>query len=73
MRNSFPTCEHCGRTGNTKAKCFKIIGYPKEWIDRRKCYICGKVGHIKKNVQRSHKETRKKRMKKIKMKRLMDC
>lgn len=42
-------CDHCGKPGHTKDRCFKLHGYPKEWEDRRTCYICGKTGHIAKD------------------------
>lgn len=28
-------CDHCGKTGHTKARCFEIIGYPENWHTRR--------------------------------------
>ena len=42
-------CDHCGRPGHTKSRCFKLHGFPKEWEDRRTCYICSKTGHIAKD------------------------
>ena len=30
-----PKCDHCGKTGHIKAKCFEIIGYPENWDTRR--------------------------------------
>lgn len=29
-------CDHCGRPGHTKDGCFKIIGYPEWWQDKKK-------------------------------------
>ncbi|KAI5387263.1 hypothetical protein KIW84_073417 [Lathyrus oleraceus] len=28
-------CDHCGKTGHVKAKCFEIVGYPISWESRR--------------------------------------
>jgi hypothetical protein len=50
-------CDHCGGKGHTKARCFKLHGYPKHWEDRRTCYICGKTGHIAKNCPTKKNET----------------
>jgi hypothetical protein len=34
-RSSSDCCDHCGKTGHIKAKCFEIIGYPAHWETRR--------------------------------------
>ncbi|KAJ1440766.1 Gag-polypeptide of LTR copia-type [Sesbania bispinosa] len=28
-------CDHCGKIGHEKAKCFELIGYPLNWENRR--------------------------------------
>lgn len=28
-------CDHYGKTGHVKEKCFKIVGYPASWESRR--------------------------------------
>lgn len=35
QRNQRVKCEHCGKTGHIKAKCFEIVGYPPNWDTRR--------------------------------------
>lgn len=30
-----PKCEHCGKVGHGKAKCFELVGYPSNWNTRR--------------------------------------
>lgn len=30
-----PRCDHCGKIGHVKAKCFEIVGYPPNWDTRR--------------------------------------
>ncbi|KAJ1418269.1 Zinc finger, CCHC-type superfamily [Sesbania bispinosa] len=30
-----PKCDHCGKIGHEKAKCFEIVGYPPNWESRR--------------------------------------
>ena len=52
-------CDHCGRPGHTKARCFKLIGFPKEWEDRRTCYICGKSGYIAKDCPNTGQSVKK--------------
>jgi len=32
---SRPKCDHCGKFGHIKAKCFEILGYPSNWDTRR--------------------------------------
>lgn len=39
-----PRCDHCGKIGHVKAKCFEIIGYPANWETRRTQYGQGKQG-----------------------------
>lgn len=29
-----PTCEHCGKLGHIKLKCFELNGYPLNWRKR---------------------------------------
>ncbi|KAJ1404983.1 Gag-polypeptide of LTR copia-type [Sesbania bispinosa] len=30
-----PKCDHCGKIGHEKAKCFELVGYPPNWESRR--------------------------------------
>lgn len=30
-----PKCDHCGKIGHEKSKCFEIVGYPPHWDTRR--------------------------------------
>ncbi|KAH0710953.1 hypothetical protein KY284_012380 [Solanum tuberosum] len=35
-RKVFSQCEYCHFTGHTKENCYKLIGYPADWKQRRK-------------------------------------
>ncbi|KAJ1409194.1 Zinc finger, CCHC-type [Sesbania bispinosa] len=30
-----PRCDHCGKVGHVKSKCFELVGYPPNWNTRR--------------------------------------
>lgn len=30
-----PKCDHCGKLGHIKSKCFELVGYPANWDMRR--------------------------------------
>lgn len=39
-----PKCDHCGKIGHTKAKCFEIIRYPADWDTQRAQNMTNKPG-----------------------------
>ncbi|KAJ9542639.1 hypothetical protein OSB04_029145 [Centaurea solstitialis] len=38
FRNTTLTCKHCGANGHTIERCFKIIGFPKDFQSQRKTF-----------------------------------
>ena len=37
---------HCGKTGHTKEKCFKLISNPIHWEDLRNYFKYNETGHM---------------------------
>lgn len=47
-RKPFMQCEYCHLTGHTKDNCYKLIGYPNDWKQRKKGeYSEGNGGNYK--------------------------
>ncbi|PIN17116.1 hypothetical protein CDL12_10223 [Handroanthus impetiginosus] len=47
-------CSHCNKSGHDVSQCYKIIGYPVDWGQRRKGTDHGKRQNEGPNIKRSH-------------------
>lgn len=55
-RNSSKVCSHCGKTGHTIEKCYKMNGYPPNWQRSTLNFTSSSAGEV--SEQKEYEDTR---------------